>query len=261
MIPLRAGSIRRNLNDKGEYDGTERPLLEEFKSYISSVNMLFRMFYRLFATVKQLGIRIFTQLCTNESAAKAAVCLRIKPPQHLVDKLRELWGYPKFNYREVILTNMSRDYIRKDRSVLGHMFDADNPQVVWLNVTMFANKDKFAELVDDTKDNELIAARKGLPHVYPVPKKHTTALIQTLVHESRHVMQYLAKMDCVNDDEDDQKPYVLRLKEIDARKMAHEYVTKYLTEEDTAWAKKVLSQAIAQELKHVKQYRPDAESK
>jgi hypothetical protein len=257
-IEYRINRIRRDYDDDGNELAENSSLIRELKLYMVSVNKIFRLFYKLFSTTKQLGIRIFTQLCTSESSEKAAVFLRIKPPQHLIEKLRELWGYSKFQYKEVILTKMDRAYINKRHFTQGNILSNITPQTVWINISLFSNKTKFAELVD--VDVRYVRHNSAVPHVYPMPTKYTAAFIETLVHESRHIMQYVTNSSVINEDNNSTE-YVKRLKEIDARRLAHEYVTKHMTKEDTDWAKKVISQAIAQELKHVKQYRPDAKSK
>ena len=141
------------------------------------------------------------------------------------------------------------------------MIGDDNPQVVWLNVTLFANKDKFAELIaiDKDIDWEDINRKGNTLHIYPTPVKYTTALIETLVHESRHVVQYQAKMDCATDPTDNQKKYIRRLKEIEARRAANEYVKNYITEEDRKWARAIIARAVKQEHTNEKKFRSDAQ--
>lgn len=245
--------------------------IKAFREKIIMVQKAFSLFYRMFILAKQIGLRIYTQLCaSSETSSRAGVFIRVSPPASIIKKLREIWKFPEFKIKSVIVTNMSDDMISKNKGLGGFVNRVDPDKykayVVYVNCSHFRDADTFTDAFKSAKAhyNEF---KSDSPHMYEPEDNEADFFISTMIHEMRHCLQYQTNDPGLQEKvppsfiqtRESHVQYLKKHVEQEARRAANEYVKNHITEEDRKWARAIIARTVKQEHTNEKKFRPDAQ--
>lgn len=244
-----------------DQERTDGELIKALRSYWDTVNNTIKLFYKAYVAVKSIGSRMITQLCANtETTAKGGVVVRARPLGKMLDTLREIWKFPNFKLKTVVLTNMTSKTFSKDSGLMGWMTgdSKSDTMTVFVNIQQFSNKDAFTKLVDIDK-LEVKEFSSKVTDVYDMPRNYLDAFIETVIHEMRHCLQSQTRDTRMENERQvaTHLQYLQQNIEKEARRAGHEYVTSHITDEDREWARAVISRAINQEIANLRKYRVD----